>query len=386
MKIALVSPYAWAATGGVNNHIRHLAEEFVQRGHAVHIVAAGKTRTFHDGVCPVTTIGRPIPLRVSGSVARITLSLRVAGKVRELLDQERFDIVHVHEPFMPNLPINFLRYSTAVNVGTFHAARESNVFYAYGRRLIRRWQGKLDGKIAVSQAAVQHIQKYFPGYYNIIPNGVDVEHFARAVEPLPQFSDGKRNVLFVGRPEKRKGLRFLIRAFVGVQRALPDTRLIIVGAGDFSRYERAVRNAKLHHVSFYSHVPFDELPRYHHSAHVFCAPNTGFESQGIVLLEAMAAGLPIVASNIDGFAGVVTHGVEGLLVRPEDPQALANALIEVLSDQERRQAMGSRGRERAQYYSWDRVSQQVLTYYERLLYERQLIERSRSSAAATAST
>ena len=375
MKIALVSPYAWSATGGVNNHIRHLAEEFVEHGHDVHIVAAGKTRTFHDGVCNVTTIGRPIPLRVSGSVARITLSLRVAGKVRDLLEREQFDIVHAHEPFMPNLPIQFLRYSTAVNVGTFHAARDSNVFYFYGRRLIKRWQAKLDGKIAVSQAAVQHIQKYFPGYYNIIPNGVDVEHFARDVEPLPEFSDNKLNVLFVGRPEKRKGLRFLIRAFVGVQRELADTRLIIVGAGDFSRYERAVRNAKLHDVSFHSHVPFDELPRYHHSAHVFCAPNTGFESQGIVLLEAMAAGVPIVASNIDGFAGVVTHGVEGLLVQPESAPALAEGLLTVLRDQPRRQAMGARGRDRARFYSWDRVGQQVLTYYERLLYERRIIER-----------
>ena len=380
MRIALVSPYAWAATGGVNNHIRHLAEEFVQRGHDVHIVAAGKTSTMTEGVCPVTTIGRPIPLPVSGSVARITLSLRVAGKVRELLERERFDIVHVHEPFMPNLPIQFLRYSTAVNVGTFHAARESNLFYIYGRRLIKRWQTKLDGKIAVSQAAVQHIQKYFPGYYNIIPNGVDVAHFAREAAPLPEFADGKLNVLFVGRPEKRKGLRFLIRAFVGVQRQLPDTRLIIVGAGDFSRYERTVRNAKLRDVTFHSHVAFDELPRYHHSAHVFCAPNTGFESQGIVLLEAMAAGLPIVASNIDGFAGVVTHGVEGLLVRPEDPQALAAALIAVLSDPDRRASMASHGRDRAQFYAWDRVSQQVLTYYERLIYERQLIERATSAA------
>jgi phosphatidylinositol alpha-mannosyltransferase len=262
-----------------------------------------------------------------------------------------------------------------VNVGTWHAARDSNFVYVYGRRLIKRWQRKLDGKIAVSVAAVKHIEKYFPGFYNIIPNGVDIEHFERDVEPLLEFNDGKRNVLFVGRPEKRKGLKFLIRAFVGVQRAIPNSRLIVVGAGEFGRYENAVRKAKLHDVVFRSYVPFDELPRYHHSAHVFCAPNTGFESQGIVLLEAMAAGLPIVASNIDGFAGVLTHGVEGLLVRPEDPQALADALIDVLSHPSRGEAMAARGRERCQYFNWDRVSQQVLSYYERLIYERRLAER-----------
>jgi len=374
MKIALVSPYDWTVSGGVNNHIAHLAEKFVQLGHEPHIIAPG-TKRVTGGVCPITTIGRPIPLPVSGSVARITLSLRTAGHVKRVLEETDFDIVHVHEPFMPQLPIQFLRYSTTVNVGTWHAARDSTFVYVYGRRLIKRWQRKLDGKIAVSTAAVKHVEKYFPGYYNIIPNGVDIEHFERDVEPLPEFMDGKRNVLFVGRPEKRKGLKYLIRAFVGVQRAIPNSRLIVVGAGDFGRYESAVRNAKLHDVVFRSYVPFDELPRYHHSAHVFCAPNTGFESQGIVLLEAMAAGMPIVASNIDGFAGVLTHGVEGLLTRPEDAQALADALVELLEDPARSAAMAARGVERAQYFSWDRVSQQVLSYYERLIYERRLVER-----------
>ena len=373
MKIALVSPYDWAVSGGVNNHIAHLAEQFVDLGHQPHIIAPG-IGDAPAASCPITIIGRPIPLRVSGSVARITLSLRTSGKIKRVLE-EGFDIVHVHEPFMPQLPINFLRYSTTVNVGTWHAARESNIFYIYGRRLIKRWQTKLDGKIAVSLAAVKHIEQYFPGYYNIIPNGVDVEHFEAEAAPLPEFTDGRRNVLFVGRPEKRKGLKYLVRAFVGVQRAIPESRLIIVGAGRFDRYEGTVQRAKLRDVRFRSYVPFDELPRYHHSAHVFCAPNTGFESQGIVLLEAMAAGLPIVASNIDGFAGVVTHGVEGLLVRKEDADALSRAIIELLRDGDRRALMASRGRERAQFYAWDRVSQQVLSYYERLIDERRVVER-----------
>jgi len=383
VKIALVSPYDWSVSGGVNNHIRHLAEQFTGLGHEVHIVAAGAKKA-HSDVCPITTIGRAIPLRVSGSVARITLSLRVAGQVRRFLEEHEFDVVHVHEPFMPQLPIQFLRYSTSVNVGTWHAARDSNFVYLYGRRLIKRWAANLDGKIAVSQAAVKHIEKYFPGYYNIIPNGVDVGHFAEPAPVLPEFTDNKLNVLFVGRPEKRKGLKYLIRAFVGVQRAIPATRLIVVGAGDFGRYEGAVRRARLQNVRFRENVPFDVLPRYHHSAHVFCAPNTGFESQGIVLLEAMAAGLPIVASNIDGFAGVVTHGVEGLLVRPKDAQALADGIIELLRDPARREAMAAHGRERAQHFSWDRVGQRVLSYYERLIYERQIVDRQGEGEPAAA--
>ena len=176
MKIALVSPYDWTVSGGVNNHIAHLAEKFVALGHEPHIIAAG-SKPVAPSICPITTIGRPIPLRVSGSVARITLSLRTTGAVKRVLAETDFDIVHVHEPFMPTLPIQFLRYSTTVNVGTWHAARESNWAYVYGRRLIKRWARKLDGKIAVSPAAVKHVEKYFPGYYNVIPNGVDIQHF-----------------------------------------------------------------------------------------------------------------------------------------------------------------------------------------------------------------
>lgn len=382
MKIALVSPYDWTVSGGVNNHIRHLSEQFLSLGHEPHIFAPASKPVYED-VAPITTIGRPIPLRVSGSIARISLGLRVGGRVRRELEEHQYDIVHVHEPFMPQLPIQFLRYSDGVNVGTWHAARESNFIYVYGRRLIKRWIRKLDGKIAVSPAAVKHVEKYFPGYYNIIPNGVDVEHFAREVAPIAEFRDGKVNILFVGRPEKRKGLKYLIRAFVGVQRAIPDSRLIVVGAGKFDRYESAVRNARLRDVVFRSHVPFDELPRYHHTADVFCAPATGYESQGLVLLEAMAAGVPIVATNIDGYAGVITHGVEGLLVRPEDSQALADALVELLRSPARRAIMSSRGGDRAMTYSWDRVAQQVLSYYERLIYERRIIDHPPDRAPIT---
>ncbi len=371
MKIALVSPYDWVVAGGVNSHCARLREQFVERGHQVRIIAPASRRIDEPDV---VTIGkRPLSVPASGSLARISLSLTLAPAVERVLAEERFDIVHVHEPFMPVLPIHFLRYSEAVNVGTFHASREKHqFFYTWGRRHLQRWFRRLDGKIAVSPAAARYVEEYFPGYYNIIPNGVDVERFSAPAPPMPELADGKLNILFVGRPEKRKGLDYLIRAFALVQRARPDTRLIVVGAGKFDRYERQARARGLHDVLFRSYVPYEELPRYHHSAHVFCAPATGFESQGIVLLEAMAAGLPVVASNIDGFAGVLTHDVEGLLVLPGDPERLAGTLLQLLDEPERRRRMADEGRARAQEFGWPRVSQQVLSYYERLLHERSL--------------
>ena len=381
MKIALVSPYDFSVPGGVNSHIAHLAENFVDLGHQVRIVApASRPRETAPGVI---VVGRPIGVPAGGSVARIALSLRLAPQVKRVLADEEFDVVHIHEPFTPFLPVQFLRYSDAINVATFHAARErgSSRWYAYGRRVLRRGFRRLDGKIAVSLPAMRLVSRYFPGYFNIIPNGVDVAHFSAPVGPLPQYCDGKLNVLFVGRPEPRKGLAFLLRAFVRVKAEVPNARLLVVGAGNFDRYRRSMEQAGVPDIDFVGWVTYEDLARYHRAAHVFCAPATGYESQGIVLLEAMAAGTPIVASNVEGYASVLTHSVEGLLVLPKETGALAEALIQLLKDEETRKAMGERGRLRAQEYSWERISQRVLSYYERLLHERQLMLREADERA-----
>jgi phosphatidylinositol alpha-mannosyltransferase len=372
MKIALVSPYDLAAPGGVNNHVAHLTEHFVAMGHDVRIIAPSSRLTGLDPNAIV--LGTPRSIPAGGSVARMSLSPRLAAPVRRILDEEDFDVVHVHEPLVSFLPIAFLRFSDAINVGTFHAAREGGArLYAYTKRLLMPGFRHLDGKIAVSQAAASLIQRHFPGYYNIIPNGVEVERFAAPQTPIPELDDGMVNILFVGRLEKRKGLRYLLRAFERVKAKHPDTRLIVAGGyNDRQRrgYERWVTEAGLRDVEFVGYVSNEDLPRYQHSAHIFCAPNTGNESQGIILLEAMAAGRPVVASNIEGFAGVITHGVEGLLVRPKDSDGLAEALLELVEDADMRREIGARAAERAQHYSWDRVSQRVLSYYERLAFEK----------------
>jgi phosphatidyl-myo-inositol alpha-mannosyltransferase len=374
MRIALVSPYDWCVDGGVKSHIAHLAAHFREWGHEVTIFAPASDEEKVAG--EVTVMGRPRSMRVSGSVARITFAWK-SPEVKEMLAKGKFDVVHLHEPLMPLLPYHFLRYSTSATVGTFHAAKDGgNRFYGYTTRLTRRWFRKLDGKIAVSPAAVALVSRYFAGYYNIIPNGIDYEHFRQEREPLPEFMDGRSNILFVGRPEKRKGLKYLLRAYIRIKEMEPNTRLIVVGAGDFSRYERLME--PIGDVVFREYVPYEELPRYHRSAHVFCAPNTGNESQGYVLLEAMAAGMPVVASNIEGFAGVITDELDGILVKPKDSDALALAIVRLLRDPVRRAEVARRGQAQAAHYSWDNIARRVLSYYERLLYEHEQV------AAATA--
>ncbi|HXH22548.1 MAG TPA: glycosyltransferase family 4 protein [Dehalococcoidia bacterium] len=374
MKIALVSPYDLAVPGGVNSHVHHLAENFNRLGHEVRVIGPSSDLSCLDE--NTIAIGRPLAIAAGGSIARMNMAPRLARPIRRILREEAFDVVHVHEPLVSFLPIQFLRFSNAINVGTFHAARDNRArLYTYTRRLLRGAFRRLDGKIAVSAAAMRLVQPHFPGYYNLIPNGVDVERFSAAYEPLPGLDDGKVNILFVGRLEKRKGLRYLLRAFADLKPRLPDTRLVVVGAYDERQrrgYERWVRESGLRDVVFAGYASLEDLPRYHASSHIFCAPNTGNESQGIVLLEAMAAGLPVVASNIEGFAAVLTDGVEGLLVRPKASDALASALYALARDPELRAAMGERGRARAQHFSWERISRRVLSYYERLAYEKRL--------------
>ncbi|MCC6237923.1 MAG: glycosyltransferase family 4 protein [Dehalococcoidia bacterium] len=377
MKIALVSPYDWLTPGGVNNHIDRAARNYAERGHDVHIVAPASGPVDDPRVY---VAGRPTSVPASGSVARIALDPFVGWRVSEYLGQHRFEVVHVHEPLMPTLPIHALRHSrtanpNVVNVGTFHAHRENgNRLYGYGRRLLKRWYSELDGKIAVSPPAARFVSAYFRGFYNIIPNGVDLERWNHpSIRPIPEFDDGMLNILYVGRAEKRKGLDVLLRAFAMVNARQWNTRLLVVGP-DSRRRRRLRAQVEQHNqrgVVFIDSPTDAELPRWHRTAHVFCSPATGNESQGIVLLEAMAAGLPVVASNIDGYASVITHGADGILVRPQDSMSLANALSALVRDADARAALGQGGQLRAQSYSWERVTQRILSYYERLIEEKQ---------------
>jgi phosphatidylinositol alpha-mannosyltransferase len=233
----------------------------------------------------------------------------------------------------------------------------------------------LDGVIAVSEAARDFVQRHFPAQYTIIPNGIALERFKADLEPLPEFSDGKLNVLFVGRLEKRKGFKYLLRAFHRVKIEEPQARLIVAGAyseKDRRRYECIIRRQGLADVEFTGYLSDIDLARCYRSAHVCCAPSTGGESFGIILLEAMAAGKAIVASNIVGYNSVIEHGCEGLLVPPRDDEALAVALISLLRDGERRHLMGERGRLKAVDYSWPKVAVRVLSYYDQLLHIRAL--------------
>lgn len=363
MKIALVSPYDFAYPGGVVSHISHLGRELELMGHTVKILAP-VSNTSAVGLDNLIAVGRPFPVPTGGSIARISLSIWRERRVKSVLQGETFDVVHLHEPLAPVLPLTVLHRSNSPNVGTFHAFHDRTYKYRLSHHFLHRLFNKLDGRIAVSAPAMNYVSKFFPGDYRIVPNGVDVDFFAEEVPPFDAFNDGKLNIMFLGRMEKRKGLRYLLEAFSSLKWEYPQLRLLVVGPGTPGKECYQIMSERnVQDVVVVGGVDSEAVRRYLRTAHIFCAPNTGKESFGIILAEAMASGKPVVASDIEGFASVMTNGKEGFLVPPKDSEALAEALERLILDPELRAGMADRSIITAQKYRWDRVATEVVGCY-----------------------
>jgi phosphatidylinositol alpha-mannosyltransferase len=371
MKIALVSPYDFAHPGGVVNHISCLERQLTRMGHDVKIIAPASKAVYTLGDRFIR-IGTPRPLPVSGSIARITLSIRLESQIKEVFEREKFDICHLHEPLMPTLCTTVLRLKKAPMVGTFHASGGKpwyTMFSPIMKWYLDRWWSKLDGRIAISEVARNYVNKYFPAEYPIIPNGIDTHHFNNSVTPFEQYQDGKTNIVFVGRLEKRKGFEYLLEAYRLLKPEVPDCRLIQVGPGVRLRkkYERYIHRHEIPDVFFTGYATYADLPRYYKTADIVCFPNTGWESFGIVLLEAMSIGRPIIASDINGFNAVLADGVEGIAVPPRDATTLAEAILRLIKDKQLREQMGARGKPKAMQFDWSIIAGKVLDFYTETL-------------------
>ena len=362
MKIGIVTQAYYPYPGGVSEHVHHTAEELRGRGHDVRVIT---TRFGGDEPDPlVFRIGRAVSVPANGSICPVAMDPMMGERIRSLLDDQRFDVLHIHEPFLPTLCLSVLRNANAPVVGTFHASNERALGYRVFRDRLDRHAARLTHRIAVSGAARRTVERYFPGEYRVIPNGVDVARFADA-ESLSRLDDGSFNILFVGRMEPRKGAKFLFRALPEIVDAVPNARLIVVGGGPFSMYYCSFlpRGRCREITSFEGFVSAEMLARHYASADVFCSPATGGESFGIVLLEAMAAGAAIVASDIHGYRDVVEHGRTGLLVRPASPSAVAEGIIRLACDEELREAVVANARAAVRRYAWSRVTAEIEDVY-----------------------
>ncbi len=366
LKIALVSPYDLSYPGGVQYHIAALAPALARLGHTVKILTPSSMPPGQMDGIEVLTFGRSIPVPTAGSIARISVSVWHEPRLKATLEDEKFDVVHIHEPLVPLFPLMALYLSRSLTIGTFHAFSESGGRgYTVWKRVLANAAERLHGRIAVSEAARSYVSRYFPGEYTIIPNGIDVTFFARPTPRPKVFSPAYINLLFVGRVgEKRKGLRFLLAAYSTLKWEYPNLRLIVVGPGvpDADSW-RIIGERNIQDVVFTGQVPRADLPAYYQAADIFCSPATGKESFGMVLLEAMAASRPIVASAIPGYAGVVRHGEDGLLVEPRDEKALAAALRLMIEDRRLCQRLSTAGRLTVEQYDWSAVASKVVDYY-----------------------
>jgi phosphatidylinositol alpha-mannosyltransferase len=364
MRICIASDSYYPHPGGVTEHIHHTAVELRALGHDVKILTAdfGDNKGFDNQ--DVLRVGRSILVPANKSFASVTVGISLISDVREILKNGDFDVVHIHGPLGPTLPILTLLCSKSVNIGTFHAAAPRIRIYELLSPAMMPIFRKIHGPIAVSEAARDTIGKYFPGDYRIIPNGVDVVRFNPESGPIAEFDDGRPNILFVGRFDPRKGLRYLLMAMPRIVRAIPEARLIVVGKGFLKNYyQRFLEPAVAGSVEFVGYVEPELLPRYYTTGHVFCSPATGAESFGIILLEAMASGAPLVASDIEGYNKVVDHMEDGLLVPAMDAESLADGIIRLLKDEPLRLKFRKKGLEKAESFSWKNVTRTLEQYY-----------------------
>ncbi len=364
MRIVIVSQSYYPRPGGVTEHAFHSTRELARLGHEVSIVTsypAGGAELEEN----VVRLGRNILVPMNSAWVNMTVGIRLGEKLRRLFERLEPDIIHTHCPLVPTLPLLSLRSApeqTAV-IGTFHAAARSNYAYRLLRGPLDRHAERIKGKIAVSQAARRLAQQYFPGEYRIIPNGIDYERFSPICKPIENLRDGRLNILFVGRFDKRKGVAYLIKGIAGLKNDVRRRiRLIIIGEKGPRRFLLPPLPEDVE-VVFRGVVSREDLPRYYACSDIFCSPATGRESFGIVLLEAMAAGTAVIGTAISGYLTILRDRWNALVVPPKSASAITRALEELMDDQRLRLRLRENGLAFVKEYSWKKVAAKLDEFY-----------------------
>lgn len=362
MRIALACPYAWDAPGGVQVHVAQLASRLRAGGHQVLVLAPGDRAASERWV---EIVGRPVRVPYGGTVAPLCFSRASWQRVRELLRVFEPDVLHAHEPLTPSTSMQAVLSSSSPVVATFHAHLDRSRLMERAAPLLRMIWRRIDVGIAVSEAAASFLARAMPGPVEIVPNGVEVELFAEPTPTAVGLPPGRR-VLWVNRLDPQKGFPVMVRAFARLAERFDDVVLVVAGDGKDRRAVEELPPDVRRRVVLLGRVPHGDLPAYQAGADVFVSPAVGQESFGIVLVEAMAAGVPVVATDIPGYREVVRAGVDGLLVPPDDDGALADAVAEILEDEGLAVRLSDAGRERAAGYAWQVVLPQIEAVYRRV--------------------
>ncbi|MCF4121876.1 glycosyltransferase family 4 protein [Antribacter sp. KLBMP9083] len=365
MRVGIVCPYSFDAPGGVQFHVRDLAEALLAAGHSVSVLAPATDDTPLPDF--VTSAGRAVPVKYNGSVARLTFGPMTAAKVRRWLEAGEFDVLHLHEPMVPSLSMLALWQAQVPVVATFHSSLVRSRALQIAYPLARQSLEKIAARIAVSEDARRTLVDHLGGDAVVIPNGVYTAAFS-AAEPRPEWqgTPDRPTIAFLGRiDEPRKGLPVLVGAVPAVLDKVPGARFLVAGRGEDAQEEtREALGDQAGAVEFLGGVSDEDKARLLKSVDLYVAPQTGGESFGIVLVEAMSAGAVTVASDLGAFLRVLDDGAAGALFRVGDSAHLAQTVLDLLADPERRDAYRERAAAFVGRFDWSAVSEQVLAVYE----------------------
>uniref|UniRef100_A0A7C2P1A0 Glycosyltransferase family 1 protein n=1 Tax=candidate division WOR-3 bacterium TaxID=2052148 RepID=A0A7C2P1A0_UNCW3 len=380
MRVLMATDHYYPYPGGITEHTYHLSRELIRLGIEVEILTSNFPHQFVEEPpdaknIKVHRVGKSYYIRANKSQTCFSFSRKITTQIKDIIENGNYDIVHSQNSVAPTIPFLSLLYSKSVNFATFHSYHGFSLGYELFKPLLLPVYTKLDGKIFVSKPALETIARHFPiGEHRIIPNGIDVEKFNPEGEKYPfpfEKRDGEIYILFVGRLELRKGTRYLIQAFNTIGKKYTNTRLIIGGDGPLRKsLEKMVKRDVSDRVHFLGFVSSHKLPDLYRSCDIFVSPAIGGESFGIVLLEAMASGKPVIASDNEGYRELVSEGVDGFLFKRKDVAELINKLEILIENPELRHKLGESARLKALNYSWTKIAREVLDYYEYALRKR----------------
>lgn len=360
LKIGIVCPYSWDTPGGVQNHIRDLAEFLIAAGHQVSVLAPA----ISDDNLPsyVVNAGKPISIPYNGAVARVLFGPVAFSRVRHWISAGEFDLLHLHEPAIPSISLLACWAADGPMVGTFHAAaKRQKIIFAIGPILEPAIE-KLSARIAVSEAARLTLTDHLETDAVVIPNGI---YASRYHNGMPQEKWQGNTIGFIGRfEEPRKGLSVLLEALPVIARFAPDVKVFVAGPGDPSEVQKQIDPQLRHRFTFLGKISEEEKANFMSSVSIYVAPNTGGESFGIILAEALAGGACVVASDIPAFDDLLGHGEFGALFKSEDPTDLAKVIIDLLRNGTKRADLAVAGRVRGQSFDWENVANQIYSVYE----------------------
>ncbi|WP_156250641.1 glycosyltransferase family 4 protein [Pseudactinotalea terrae] len=362
MRVGLLTPYAWDVPGGVNFHIRDLAENLIARGHEVQVLAPADDE--RDLPPYVTSAGSTIPVNYNGSTARVSFGPIVSRSVERWLKEGAHDVVHIHEPIVPSVGLIALRAATAPVVATFHSSQQRSRAMIVANPLLQPGLERISARIAVSEAARRTVVEHLGGDAVVIPNGVDVGRFAQAApDQRWQGTPEAPTIGFLGRiDEPRKGMQVLLGAVTAVRRVHPGARFLIAGRGDI---DEALKTAGLPRdsVEYLGEISEADKLALFASLDLYVAPQTGGESFGIVLVEAMSGGAGVVASDLVAFRAVLDDGASGRIFRTGDSGDLARALLDALGNPEETARLKRYARTAVARYDWSTVAARILDVY-----------------------